>query len=366
LARGPVRLAASIGGVTGRKLGKQVDDLVSAVNDRDDERFFAALKGIVQATAGASRDDVQAAVASLVPVLAQIPFGMGGDLAQVVGSMAGYATDPAVVLPALVHRAAEAMETAARFEQVYRSAFGNVPDAEDPAEIEPTLDLFVSSAAEHGITDRDASTLVQAWFFGSQWVQPVLYLAQRQDVRAMLPERDRLTAAVEPMQEHVGAAHWLYGLLLVLDDEPLIVLHRATERGFRVTISGIGGNFQLHTLLAAALIGDESQGRLPGQRPDAAEIAAAGDGEDVTPADGIRGNFNLVDGYGAWIWNEGRPADIPELEGTRVVVIDPAPYERIWNAGRAYPLMRPTLTVDGALPADEAAHWLDLVKPPQR
>jgi len=35
----------------------------------------------------------------------------------------------------------------------------------------------------------------------------------------------------------------------------------------------------------------------------------------------------------------------PRLEGTRVVVIDPPPYERTWNAGRAYPLMRPSVTV---------------------
>lgn len=32
----------------------------------------------------------------------------------------------------------------------------------------------------------------------------------------------------------------------------------------------------------------------------------------------------------------GRPADTPSLEGTRVVVIDPPPYVRTWNAGRAY------------------------------
>jgi hypothetical protein len=168
------------------------------------------------------------------------------------------------------------------------------------------------------------------------------------------------------MREHVGTAHWLYGLLLVLDDEPMVVLHRATGRGYRVTISGIGDNFQLHTLLAAALIGDESRGMVPGKRPTDAEIAAASDGEDMTPAGGIRGNFNLVDAYGEWIWNEGRPADIPELEGTRVVVIDPPPYARSWNPGRAYPLMRPTVTVTGLLPPDEAKHWLSLVKPSQR
>jgi hypothetical protein len=55
-----------------------------------------------------------------------------------------------------------------------------------------------------------------------------------------------------------------------------------------VTISGIGDNFQLHTLLAASLIGEESRGMIPGQPPTPAEIAAASDGE-VTPPDGIMG-----------------------------------------------------------------------------
>ena len=139
----------------------------------------------------------------------------------------------------------------------------------------------------------------------------------------------------------------------------------ALERRPPVIISGIGDNFQLHTLLAASLIGEEQRGMIPGQPPAPAEIAAASEGE-VAPPDGIKGNFNLVDAYGAWIWNEGRPADIPRLEGTRVVVIDPPPYERTWNAGRAYPLMRPSVTVTEILPAAEAARWLSKVKKPSR
>jgi hypothetical protein len=291
---------------------------------------------------------------------------MGGDLAQLSGGMADYGTDPTVVVPVLVGRAIDALEQAARFEGLHRAAFGDVPDPDDADQIGPTLERFVGSAADHGLTEPDAAMLVQAWFCAGQWVQPVLYLCQREDVRAMLPDRDRLIAAVEPMRERIGTAHWLYGLLLVLDNEPLVVLHRASGRGFRVTVSGIGDNFQLHTLLAAALVGEGSAGGLPGRRPAAEEIAAASDGEQIEPPGGIRGCFNLVDAYGEWIWNEGRPADIPPLEGTRVVVLDPPPYERSWNACRAYPLMRPTVRVDGPLPADEAARWLAMVKPSQR
>jgi hypothetical protein len=347
-------------------LCKHADELVRAVDNRDDKQFYAALQRIAKDTPTARPEEVDAALAKLVPVLAGIPFGMGGDLAQVAGGMVDFGADPAVALPTLVARAAEAMEQAAQFAVQYEAAFGDLPNAGDPEVIESTVERFVRTSPERGVDQQEAYLLVQAWFAGNQWVQPVLYLSQRKDVRVALPERPRLIAAADAVREHIEAAHWLAGLLLVLDDEPLIVLHRETGRGYRLTIGGIGDNFQLHTLLAAALIGDESQGLLPGQRPSAAEIAAASDGEELSPAGGIRGNFNLVDAYGEWIWNEGRPADIPKLDEVRVVVLDPAPYQRSWNAGRAYPLMRPEVTVTGTLPPDEAAHWLGLVKPSQR
>jgi hypothetical protein len=280
--------------------------------------------------------------------------------------MTDYGNDPTVVVPVLVNRAIDAMENAARFAELHGAASEDLPSPDDPEQIEATIRQFADRAGQLGLTEREADMLVQAWFCGGQWVQPVLYLCQRKDVRAMLPERARLTAAIAATREHIGTAHWLYGLLLVLDDEPLIVLHRATGRGYRVTISGIGDNFQLHTMLAATLIGDESQGMLPGQRPTPAQISAATDGEDLEPAGGMRGSFNLVDANGDWIWNEGRPADIPAIDGTRVIVLDPPPYARGWNAGRAYPLMQPTMTLDGLLPADEAARRLSQVKPSRR
>jgi hypothetical protein len=168
------------------------------------------------------------------------------------------------------------------------------------------------------------------------------------------------------VREHIGTAYWLYGLLVVLDDAPLTFLHRPARRGYRVIISGIGDNFQLHTLLATRLIGDEPQGLLPGTPTRPGEIAAASDGADLTPPGGLTGYFNLVDAYGKWIWNDGRPSDIPRLESERVIVLDPPPYARTWNAGRAYPLMRPSLELDGVLTADETGRWLSMVKAPQR
>jgi hypothetical protein len=114
----------------------------------------------------------------------------------------------------------------------------------------------------------------------------------------------------------------------------------------------------LHTLLAATLIGDFVTGERPQQ--DWIDSATTGEMEPPTP---IRGQFNLVAADGTWIWNEGRPADIPIAGDRRVVVLDPPPYERTWNIGRAYPLMVPEIRLDRVLRPDEAATWLARVKP---
>jgi hypothetical protein len=350
---------------SGTRLAGHVDELIAAVANRDADAFGTALDGIAQQTMGAELGEVRAALARLAPVLAEIPVGVGSNLAPLAGAMADHANAPAIVLPTLTQRAAGVMEQAARFAALYQETLGDPPDPEDADQIEPALERITAAAAARGISERDANVLVQAWFCANSWVQPVLFLCQRKDVRAVLPQRERLSTAVEPVRERLETAHWLHGLLLVVDDEPLIVVDRAfaaTGRGFRVTISGIGDNFQLHTMLAAALVGEGSVAGLPGRRPTATEIAAATDG-DLMPADRIRGTWNLADANGEWIWNEGRPADIPLLDGVRVVVLDREPYARTWNAGRAYPLMRPELTVDAELSPIEAANWLGRVKP---
>ena len=347
-------------------LSDDCTELLDALGNRDVNRFCELIPRMQAAAAEAGAEESQHVLTRLTPVLAKLSFGTGAELVKVAGVLADRAPDPSVLLPMLVFRVTEAAEGAARFASAWGASLGDPPDAKDPSQIMTAISRFVPAAAQAGIAEREARGLVEAWFAGTEWVQTLLYLMQRKDVRVALPSRERLTAAIGAVRERIGVAHWLYGLLLVLDDEPLTVLHRPTGRGYQVVISGIGDNFQLHTLLAARLIGDEARGFLPGQRPSPVEIAAATDGPDLTPADGMRGAFNLVDAFGDWIWNEGRPADIPRLDGERMVVLDPPPYVRSWNAGRAYPLMRPSLEVKRLLAADEARRWMERVSPSRR
>ncbi|MDP9793499.1 hypothetical protein J2S43_002011 [Catenuloplanes nepalensis] len=338
-----------------RVLETSVDAVIAALEAFDREAFGEAMQELAQATPRSRPDEVADALTRLAPVLAELPIGVGGHLAQLAGSMVDFGGTPDLVLPVLIDRACEALEAAARFRALHEKAFGAVPDPDDHEAIPVVIERFAEGADALGLSEAEGQTLIEAWFTAGVWVQPVLYLAQRRDVRVSLPQRERLTAAVEATREHIGTAGWLHGLLLVLDDEPLIVLHRQTGRAFEVTISGIGDNFQLHTLLAAAVLdGDD--------RPSEEEIAAATDGPELSPAGGMTGRVNLVDGEGTWIWNEGRPADIPVYEGARVVVLDPPPYKRTWNTGRPYPLMVPSVTAE-QLPTAEAAAWLSKVKP---
>ncbi|WP_052684335.1 hypothetical protein [Lentzea aerocolonigenes] len=199
------------------------------------------------------------------------------------------------------------------------------------------------------LVQRVLDSLVRGDF--DEWESALLLPMQDEDVRHGLPRRTELLAAVP-------SDSWLHGLLRVVDLEALLVLHPLSGKGFEVTIGGLGDNFQLHTLLAYRLI----PAFLPGEPPLQAWVEAASVGEELEPAGGIQGQFELSDAFGETIWNEGRPADIPVLDGVRVVVLGEPAYARSWNAGRLYPMMTPMVDVVRELSPDETASWLAKVK----
>jgi hypothetical protein len=150
----------------------------------------------------------------------------------------------------------------------------------------------------------------------------------------------------------VARAPRLAALARVLDDEPLVALEPASGRAFRLTMSGVGDNYQLHTLLAARLIGELVPGEpLPDGWVARATTARPG-GSPITR------RFRLVDGHGAYIAPEGIPADIGTLAGHRVVVLQPPGDVYRWDLGRLHEDMAGSLTLDRELPAGEARSWL--------
>ncbi len=201
----------------------------------------------------------------------------------------------------------------------------------------------------------------------------VAMLSRSIEARKASRSRRALRAALDELGGQYGHAGLLWVMMQVLDDEPIVVLHPGEGKGFRVRISGLADNFQIHTLLADALIGQFPGRWLRGARPARAEVAAARDGAVREGGPGAHGAFNLwtsrglkadgtlrdpMSGSSHWIWNEGVPADIPPFEGERVVLLGPPPYPRSWTAGRRFPSMVGDLRVERVLTRGEVRDLL--------
>ncbi|MEU3723768.1 hypothetical protein [Streptomyces sp. NPDC031705] len=202
---------------------------------------------------------------------------------------------------------------------------------------------------------------VVAWQSLPQFEMACVAMLNSPRVRREVPGREELAAAVARVAELSGEPFkCLAYALAVLDDEPFVVLDRATGAGFALRASGVGDNFQLHTLLADALIG---RGLVQGEAPSGEAVACCRDQAGMVPT---TGSFNLVGADGEWIWNEGKPADIPVVDGVRLVVLDPPAYQRSWPAGRFFPGMTGEVVYDHALAPEESAALLARAAQPIR
>ncbi|GAA5180053.1 hypothetical protein GCM10023322_11470 [Rugosimonospora acidiphila] len=333
--------------------------VVSALQSWDHAAYNAAGRALIAACRAASAEEVERGLVCLAPVLAEVELGRASALADTAAVMAFGLSDVSPFLGMFVTRACQAMESAAEFRSLYNDVLGEPPSSTDQSAFSATVERFKAAGAR----TSDPVGLAEAWFYGNAWVRPALMLSQRAEVRAAMPERERLLRAIEAIGDDFDNAEFLYGLLLVLDEAPVLVLHRPSGRGFRVVIDGVGDSRQLHTLLAARLIGDPDAGWLPGEPPTAAMLAAADGSGDWNLPGGIIGQFDMADAYGRPV--EHMPAYIPLLDGERVVVLDPATDPRRWTFGRRYPLMTPALRVDAVLAGDVAAAWLARVRPVQ-
>jgi hypothetical protein len=340
-----------------------LDELFQAADGRDPARIFGVLPRLYAAAQEADPPALSAALARSAELFERVPLRIGARVGVLCGALAELGGDPEPVAEPLVNELSDCLELAGRFAATWRSVTGEEPPEpveHDHAWTEDTAGRLTAAP----LTREQAVELTDAWSLAELRAMPVMSILQLSPrVRTALPGRERLIAALGTVLDERADLELLAGLLRVLDDERLIVLHRPSGRGYEVVIGGIGDNFQLHTLLAGALCGPAADGLLEGVRPDPAWVRAATEGPVDRGAEPVRGQFNLVDAQGKWIWNEGRPADIPRLDGVRVVVLDPPPYERSWSPGRMYPMMRPAVRLRRILPAEEAAAWLAKVAP---
>ncbi|QKW23807.1 hypothetical protein HUT16_36095 [Kitasatospora sp. NA04385] len=202
--------------------------------------------------------------------------------------------------------------------------------------------------------DLLAVRLGVGWCGLQEWFAPALAVLRSAEVRRRHgAELLSAISELEAMDRH-GLRPLRYAAAIL--DEPLTVLHRPTGTGYEVRIGGIGDNFQLHTLLAHVLIGG---GHLPGTAPAAEAVRPAVDPAPATGPSGVTayGSFDLRAPDGGTIRNEGLPADVPVVDGRRLLVLDHPSYRRSWNADRYFPDLPGSAELLRVLPAEEARAW---------
>ncbi|MGH3627029.1 MAG: hypothetical protein ACRDRL_06255 [Sciscionella sp.] len=340
-----------------------------AMQQGSDRHFFQGLRGLMSGTEDSSVEELTVLVEKITPMLP----GLGGTFAKlaiVAGAMVERGASPMALAEVLPERVLMTMASHLTLERIWdRTAQGRPLPAFTPPLDHAVMREIEETVAAHVGQDEQPEQKTQiaySWFSLDDWINPLISAMMiSREFRSAMQWREEVADGANRLKHRSERAHWLHGLCLVLDDEPLIVLDPSSGRGFRLTMSGVGDNFQLHTLLADRLIRPEHGGLLDSQPPEPAWVAAAttaspGPFDPITP---VKRRFRLFDGHGSYIYPEGRPADIEPLDGVRVLVLHPANGNYGWNNARAYVSMAPTLTLDGKIEPAETAHWLSRIAP---
>lgn len=316
-----------------------------------------ALQKVVSAVVDAfDASDAKAAKAALAKLDASVA-GAEGHASQVlqltIGALVEAGAPPDAAWPAVARELQAALEGATRFAMACAQA------AKTP-HVETALAKAGAKIAKKSPADAAAWEAVP-----SRCLAAVACLTRSAKVRAAARKQGLLETAY-PLEDAVAEVGYLTQALRVLDDTEIVVIHPELERGFRVSISEIGSNAELFVLLGNAVIGDPKKGFLPGDKFDPRAIAALTG--DAAPPKGsaLVAPFNFVAFTGLdadrslpeaseiedhWIWSEGVPADIPEHDGTRVVLLHDAPFPRMLPMERAFDALSPRVDVVEKIPA---------------
>jgi hypothetical protein len=350
------------------RLSTHIADLTPTMDRGDLPGFRQILERLYTDGRHLPPDELSAAIGELARVLAYRPQGVFARLALIAGAYVEWGGSPLPLAENAPACTLMTLDLRGGFSQLWPAVGAGrpEPDPEQPPPMTELVGLFAAKATDLGLTRQQASAVAGSWFDAPHWISLMITAMARREFRdaaGLLPEIGEVAGA---LADRIPRAEWLPGLAQVLDDEPIVAIDHATGRGYRLTMSGIGDNYQLHTLLAHRLIGDPARGLLAGDPPAPAWVAAATTAPPLMPSgDLIQRRFRLYDATGAYISPEGRPADIAAVDGARVIVLHPPRGNYQWPAGRVYEHMAPTLTLDQTLTTSEAQAWLARIAPAQ-
>ncbi|MFI1653097.1 hypothetical protein ACH4XT_40085 [Streptomyces avidinii] len=340
-------------------------DVRSAVESFDTaiaERSISQLEAAYQSLAALPRHTLAEHARELGPHLAghldDMPQWHAAVYAVFVGALVEWDADAVVCARPLLSGLRSAMEQALVFAELWEQHHGEDQEAPNPSGL--------PSPEQQKAFGPDYGDVWHAPYFGwltvHRWEQAAVAVLADPRVRAGLDgpdpiaDRPALVELTRRLEPHIGDLQCAQRALLLLDDEPLLVLDRASGRAFRLRMGGIADNYQLQTLLGALLIGG---GHLPGEAPSTEAVALSTDAPiDMDRLNELPGTlecFNFSEPSGRWIWSATTPDRIPAADGVRRLVLDPPVMRHHYSAVRFLPRVPGRLELEAVLEPDEAA-----------
>lgn len=303
-----------------------------------------------RATVAESRESL-ALLASGLNSLEPEPAGVAS---RVVGAMIESGHDPEPARAAMLGALQTTLPACASLAEEAEAAVGE-PDEELDVN-DDAIDEWLADQRAHALNEAAGRhpAALEAWQrLHEIWPGAIALLSVDPQARA---EASELAPVAERIEEVHEAAGWLRAMLTVLNEEPYVAIEPGTRTGIVGRMSGIVENFQLNTLLMDEFPRDEP-------RVSKAAVAVARGNGPQQIDETVTGVWNLYtyaalrpggelpeatdrDYAGTWIWNEGMPADIPVVDGHRVILLGPAEPVRSWPAQRMFLKLPARLTAE--------------------
>jgi hypothetical protein len=320
--------------------------------------FFAA-------AGGASAKEAQEAMAALGACFSWDDPQRAGFLALVCGALVERGWDPSPIVEPLRRRLETLFAPASALADACRARLpkteGEANNEDDPGD---AFEKVRAQAALEMPAESAAWDALEAF-----WRPAIAVFSVSPAARAIARP---LRAKAANIADYNTAGHWISMILAVLDDEPILAIEPATNLGILGRISGVVDNFQLNTLLMHEFpkSGFFARRRVPQRVADVARGAGPQQTGDIVTSvwnlytwQAIQPDLKLPDpnDYGAhtnWIWNEGKPEDIPDFDGRRVILLGPPSYPRSWQSQRMFLMLPASLVCERKLSKDEVHGWL--------
>jgi hypothetical protein len=331
-------------------------ELIAALgsNTWTDGRAERLIESFAQSMGRATVAESRESLALLASGLNSLEPEPAGVASRIVGAMIESGHDPEPARPAMLGALQTTLPACATLAAEAEAAVGE-PD-EDLDINDDAIDEWLADQRAHALNEAAGRhpAALEAWQrLHEIWPGAIALLSVDPVARA---EARELAPVAEKIEEVHEAAGWLRAMLTVLDEEPYVAIEPGTRTGIVGRMSGIVENFQLNTLLMDEFPRDE-----PRVSREAVAVARGNGPQQIDET--VTGVWNLYtyaalraggelpdatdrDYAGTWIWNEGMPADIPVVDGHRVILLGPAEPVRSWPAQRMFLKLPARLTAE--------------------